>query len=336
MEATETPPVAKKKLWLGFDLGGTKMLSVAFDSDFKEVGRRRRKTKGQEGSKAGLDRILETMHQTLDEALLAPDQLAGIGIGCPGLIDLDRGVILDSANLGWKNVKLQAALEDEFHCPVVVINDVDAGVFGEFRFGAAKGTRSAIGIFPGTGIGGGFVYDGNIVRGRTFSCLEIGHVQVVTQGKLCGCGRTGCLETEASRLAIAAEAAKAAFRGEAPYLLKNAGTDLALIRSGMLADAIKAGDKAVEQIVRRAAGFLGVAAGNVINLLLPDVVILGGGLMEAMSELILEEVEKTMGQRVVPPFAKITKIVAAKLGDDASVRGAAAWIAKQVEERSVK
>ena len=115
--------------------------------------------------------------------------------------------------------------------------------------------------------------------------------------------------------------------------IENAGTDLALIRSGMLADAIKAGDKAVEQIVRRAAGFLGVAVGNIINLLLPDVVILGGGLMEAMPELILEEVEKTAGQRVAPPFVKVSKIVPAKLGDDAGVRGAAAWVAKQVESK---
>ena len=213
-----------------------------------------------------------------------------------------------------------------------MINDVDAGMYGEYRFGAAKGTRSALGVFPGTGIGGGFVYEGKIMRGKTFSCLELGHMQVSPRGRLCGCGRLGCLETEASRLAIAAEAAKAAYRGEAPHLLKVAGTNLGDIRSGQLAEAIKEGDAAVETIVRRAAGFLGTVIGDMVNVLLPDVVVLGGGLMEAMPELILKEAEKAAAIRVVPPFAKSLKIVAAKLGDDAGVRGAAAWVARHVEE----
>jgi glucokinase len=319
--------------WIGFDLGGTKILSVAFDKNFDEVSRRRRKTKGHEGAKAGVERIIETIQQTLQEGALVPEQLAGIGIGCPGLVDLDKGHILDSANLGWKNVKLRDTLEDYFHCPVAVINDVDAGMYGEYRFGAAKGSRSALGVFPGTGIGGGFIYEGKILRGRTFSCLELGHVQVLPRGRLCGCGRVGCLETEASRLAIAAEAAKAAFRGEAPHLLKIAGTNVGEIRSGQLAEAIKAGDAALETIVRRAAGFLGTVIGDLTNVLLPDVVVLGGGLTEAMPDIILKEAEKAAVQRVAPPFVKLLKIVAAKLGDDAGVRGAAAWIAQQVAEK---
>jgi glucokinase len=206
-----------KKAWIGFDLGGTKMLCAAFDPDFEFLARRRRKTKGFEGAKAGLERIIETIHQTLAEAKLDVALLGGIGIGSPGSIDLEKGILLEAANLGWKGVKLREALAKEFDCPVAVVNDVDAGVYGEYRFGAAKSARCAIGVFPGTGIGGGCVYEGRIMRGRQFSCMEIGHILVTTSGRLCGCGRTGCLETEASRLAIAAEAAKAAFRGEAPH-----------------------------------------------------------------------------------------------------------------------
>src|SRR4029079_4737285 len=191
----------------------------------------------------------------------------GIGIGCPGSVDLDKGTILEAANLGWKGGKLRDTLAAAFACPVVVINDVDAGVYGEYRFGAAKNARCAIGVFPGTGIGGGCVYEGRIFRGKQFSCLEIGHMSVTASGRLCGCGRYGCLETEASRLAIAAEAAKAAFRGEAPELLRLAGTDLADIRSGQLAESIKAGDAAIERIVIRAASFLGSAIGDAANLL---------------------------------------------------------------------
>jgi glucokinase len=189
-------------------------------------------------------------------------------------------------------------------------------------------------VFPGTGIGGGCVYEGKIFRGRTASCFEIGHVQVTSRGRLCGCGRYGCLETEASRLAIAAEAAKAAFRGEAPHLHKIAGTDVSEIRSGQLAEAIASGDEAVERIVKRAAGFLGTAVGDLVNLVLPDVVVLGGGLVEAMPELITKAVEAAANDRMMPSFAKSVKIVAAKLGDDAAIRGAAAWVASQVGEKA--
>jgi glucokinase len=311
--------------WVGFDLGGTKMLAAAFSADFRLLGRKRRKTKGAEGAKAGLERICETIRDALAEAEIPEERLAGIGVGCPGNIDLEKGLVIDSANLGWKNFHIRDALEKEFKCPATVLNDVDAGVYGEYRFGAGKGARCLIGVFPGTGIGGGCVYEGQVVRGKNVSCFEIGHMQVNPNGWPCGCGRVGCLETEASRLAISAAAAMAAFRGEAPHLLAAAGTDLANIRSGVLAEAIQAGDTAIERIVERAARLIGRTIGDVVNLLAPDVVVLGGGLVEAMPEIVVEEVEQAARQRAAPPFAKTFKILPAKLGDDAVVRGAAAW-----------
>lgn len=311
--------------WVGFDLGGTKMMAAAFSPEFRLLGRRRRKTKGSEGAKAGLERIVETIRDALEESKVDADKLAGIGVGCPGNIDLDKGVIIDSSNLGWRNFPIREALERAFKCPTVVLNDVDAGVYGEYRFGAGKNARCLVGVFPGTGIGGGCIYEGKVLHGKNVSCFEIGHVQVNPNGLPCGCGRIGCLETEASRLAISAAAAMAAFRGEAPHLLAAAGTDLANIRSGTLADAIKAGDAVIEQIVERAARLIGWAVGDIINLLAPDVVVLGGGLVEAMPDLFVPEVEESARQRAAPPFSKTFKVAAAKLGDDAVVRGAAAW-----------
>ena len=319
------PDGREKQHWVGFDLGGTKMMAAAFNADFRLLGRRRRKTKGAEGAKAGLERIVQTIRDALDESKVDAGSLAGIGVGCPGNIDLEKGIVIDSANLGWKNFQIREALEKEFECPAVVLNDVDAGVYGEYRFGAGKNARCLIGVFPGTGIGGGCIYEGQILRGKNVSCFEIGHVQVNPNGLPCGCGRIGCLETEASRLAISAAAAMAAFRGEAPHLLAAAGTDLENIRSGTLAEAIKSGDTIVERIVERAARLIGAAVGDVVNLLAPDVVVLGGGLVEAMPELLVEEVEAAARERAAPPFAKTFKVVAAKLGDDAVVRGAAAW-----------
>jgi glucokinase len=314
-----------ERCWVGFDLGGTKMMATVFDESFRPIGRKRRKTKGADGARVGMERVLETIHDALREAGRGPDALRGVGIGCPGTVDLERGTIVDSANLGWKNVQVQEILERELRCPAVVLNDVDAGVYGEYRFGAGKNARCMIGVFPGTGIGGGCVYEGNILRGRTLSAFEIGHVQVNPMGAQCGCGRIGCLETEASRLAISAAAAMAAFRGEAPHLYQQAETDLTKIRSGALAAAIKAGDKVIERIVQRAAKLIGQVVGDTINLLAPDVIVLGGGLVEAMPELFVHGVEEAARARAAPPYAKGFKVAVAKLGDDAVVRGTAAW-----------
>lgn len=312
---------------IGFDLGGTKMLAHVFDAEFHSLGRRRKRTKGHEGAKAGVDRIIETIRQAMEEAQVRDINLASIGVGCPGAVDLDKGIIFEAANLGWKNVKIAETLEKEFGCPVVISNDVDAGAYGEYRFGAAQEARSVLGVFPGTGIGGAFIYQGQILRGKTSSCMEIGHMQVTANGKLCGCGRFGCLETEASRLAVSAQVAAAAYRGEAPYVLSVAGTDLANIRSGVLSDAIKSGDKAVDKIIRQAATHLGLAVANVVMLLNPDVVLLGGGLVEALPNLFVDVVGKVANEHLMPTYEDTFKVIAAKLGDDATAMGAAAWAA---------
>lgn len=311
--------------WIGFDLGGTKMLAKVFDADFQALGHDRTKTKGHEGMEAGLGRIVKTIQDALKKSEVDEKQIAGIGIGCPGPLDLDAGVIRSAPNLGWENVPVKDHLEAKFDCPVVMLNDVDAGVYGEYRFGVAKESRTVVGVFPGTGIGGGCVYDGKILRGKTSSCMEIGHVQVAPEGPLCGCGRRGCLEAVASRLVIASRSAAAAYRGQAPHLLKNAGTDLADIRSGALAASIAAGDATVERIVREAARHIGRAVAGVVHLLAPDKVVLGGGLVEAMTELFVHEVGGAARRRVLPAFADSFEVVAAKLGDDAGVIGAAAW-----------
>ncbi len=314
--------------WVGFDLGGTKMLAKVYDSQFEVVGSQRKRTKGHGGHEAGLERIMKTIHKALQDAEVEPDQLGGIGIGFPGPIDMENGTLLEAVNLGWEKMPLKDSLEREFGCGAAIANDVDVGVFAEYRFGSARSAHCVVGVFPGTGIGGGCVYDGKILRGKCSTCMEVGHLQVNPRGQLCGCGRYGCLETEASRLAIAAEAAKAVYRGEAPHLSDAAGVSLRDIRSAALAESIKAGDKAVEQIVRRAAEMIGVAVANVINVMLPDVVVLGGGLVEAMPDIIVETVESVARETAMPPYADLFKVVAAKLGDDSTVLGAAAWAAE--------
>jgi glucokinase len=320
---------SKRRFWLGFDLGGTKMMAAVFDGDCRLLASARAKTKGVEGAAPVLKRIKSTIEEALKAAKISPRDLAGIGVGAPGPLDLDRGIILHAPNLGWHNVRLKDALERAFKCPAIVANDVDAGTYAEFRFGAARGARCVLGVFPGTGIGGSCISQGRILRGRKASAMEIGHIEVDPGGRLCGCGHRGCLETVASRLAIAAEAAAAVHRGEAPVLARLAGTDLAGIKSGTLAKAIRAGDEAVESIVRHAAHRLGRAVGSVVNLLAPDVVVLGGGLVQAMPALWLKETRRGILDRALKDFLPDLRITAAKLGDDATVMGAAALAADE-------
>jgi glucokinase len=297
-----------RSYWLGFDLGGTKMMAAVFNRDFKVVALARAGTKGVEGVREVLARIQATIADALREAGLDASRLGGIGVGCPGPLDLDRGVILQAPNLSWHNVPLRTALEKKFKCPTVIANDVDAGTYGEYRFGAGRGGRC-------------------VIRGRTGSCMEIGHLRVEPEGRLCGCGRRGCLESVASRLAISAEAAAAVYRGEAPALQQLAGTDLAQIKSGTLAKSIRGGDTAIESIVRSAARHVGMAVADVVNLLAPDIVVLGGGLVEALPAIVLGEARTAICGQAMKAFTKGLKIVAAELGDNATATGAAALAA---------
>lgn len=324
----------KSGYWAGFDLGGTKMLAKIFDAQYKTLGKKRRKTKGHAGVEQGLDRMIQTIYQALEEAGLTSAELAGIGVGCPGPLDLEQGIIFEAPNLGWYNAPVKQVLEKEFGCPVILCNDVDAGVFGEYRFGAAREASSTLGIFPGTGIGGGAVYRGQLIQGSKSSCMEIGHMKVLPEGPQCGCGQYGCLEVLASRLAIASAAAQAAYRGDAPKLRSLAGTDLSDIRSGTLAAAIKGGDESIRKIILRAAEYIGIAAGNMVHTFSPEVIVLGGGLVEAMPDLFVEAVSEATQHNVMPTFKDSFKVVAAQLGDDSSVMGVAAWAQKVIQEQS--
>lgn len=332
-EKVTTSEKDENTYWAGFDLGGTKMLAKVFDDSFETLGHERKKTKGFEGAESGVKRIIKALKEALDESQVSSDQLKGIGIGSPGPLDLKKGIILEAPNLQWHNVPIKDQLEQEFGCPVVLVNDVDVGVYGESQFGAGKGSRCVLGIFPGTGVGGGCVYDGRIIQGAKSSCMELGHIPVLPGGPRCGCGLIGCLESVASRLAIAGQAAQAAYRGQAPALREAVGTDVAKIRSGVLASAIENGDKAIEQIVKQAATYIGHAAGGLIHLLSPDTIILGGGLVEAMPDLFVKAVEKAARDQVLPSFKETFKVKPAKLGDDATVLGAAAWCREQVEKK---
>ncbi len=172
------------------------MLCVVLDAQFQVVARNRKKSKGAEGVSVGLERIAELIEETLAENRIDKSQIAGIGVGCPGPIDWAKGVVTVAVNLGWRDVPIGNFLSQRFSCSVEVLNDVDAGVFGEYSFGAALGAYSTVGIFPGTGIGGGCVYDGKILRGRRLTVMEIGHMKISSSNRHSGVAMKGTLEAE--------------------------------------------------------------------------------------------------------------------------------------------
>lgn len=323
----------KQQHWIGFDLGGTKMLAVVFDHEFKPVGRARKKTKGREGMEFGLKRINSVIHEAMEDANVDRDQVRGLGIGCPGPLDLKRKMIRTAPNLGWNDVPIGESIEKEFGFPVTVANDVDSGVFGEYKFGAGQGARCLFGIFPGTGIGGGCVYEGKLFRGANCTCMEIGHIPMVPGGPLDGAGNAGTLEAVASRLSIAGAAAQACYRGQAPHLLDKSGTDLADIRSGALAMSVEKGDQAVVDIIDNACNHLALSVVTIVHLLAPDVIVFGGGLIEAMGKRMLPRIESLARDRVLSSYRDVFTITEAKLGDDAGVMGAAALARQAVGDR---
>ncbi len=331
MSTVKTVAISARTHWIGVDLGGTKILAVVYNDQFQPIGRARKKTKAREGVEAGLKRVRDVIDEAMKGAQIVPSQVKGLGIGVPGPLDYEKRIVRVAPNLGWKNVPIAEYLERHFDFPVVLNNDVDAGVFGEYRFGAGENARCLVGIFPGTGIGGGCVYEGRLLRGTNWSCMEIGHIPLVPAGPLDGAGNPGSLEGMASRLAISGLAAQAAFRGQAPNLLDIAGTDLASIRSGQIAAAIKKGDKSVEDIVDQACYYLAMGVVTVVHLLGPNVIVFGGGLVEELGDLMLPQIEKIARKRILPSLRDVFKICPAKLGDDAGVRGAAALAQQALE-----
>jgi glucokinase len=323
-----------KQCYIGFDLGGTKMRVLVVDTNLKILSVAKKNTKAEKGPDEGIQRICKCMEEALADANRSPENLLGIGFGLPGILDIRKGVILRLINVGWTDVPIADIFSKEYGVPVAIDNDVNAGTYGEFRLGAGKGQDHLVGIFPGTGIGGGIVAGGRIHHGVGGPVAEIGHIVFDPKGPLCNCGARGCYEVYAGRTAIAARAARAAAMGQAPALLAKVGSDITRIRSGVLADSIAEGDRVVEDIVREAAQIIGHLACAMVVTLAPGMIVLGGGLVEAMESIYLTECRKVMDAHPLVGMVRKVKLVAAKLGDDAVALGGACLARDRVQEQA--
>jgi len=315
---------SKRKYTIGIDIGGTKILVALLNNDFKIVSEIKNKTKPEKGLDFFLKTIAEGVAYVLRDAHISLKDVLAAGAGCPGFINPQSGVIATSPNIPFlKGVPLGRRIAERIGRPVTIANDVQTGLYGEHQFGAAKGYRDVVGIFMGTGVGGALILDNRLYRGAFGSAGEIGHMQVDPFGPLCGCGHRGCLEAFTGRLAISAEAAVAVARQKAPHLAQETGSDIRQIKSGALARAIKAGDRSIEELLRQKARLIGSAMASLVHIINPEIIILGGGVVEALPGLIVREAEHAMREQAIPAIARPVKVLASRLKDDSIVMGAA-------------
>jgi glucokinase len=315
---------AKAEYVVGVDLGGTKILSGVFSHSLESLSTAKVSTKSQRGVESVIERIARCVQDSVDEADLTLKEVAGIGIGAPGAVDFDAGTVIFAPNMeGWKDVPLKKALEKQLDVPVFVENDCNISALGVYVAELKSRPRSMVGIFVGTGIGGGLILNGELFSGFGHTAGEIGHMVIEVNGPKCGCGNKGCFEALASRTAIFQQIKAGIKDGQKTVLTDSLGNNLDDLRSGDLRKAIRRGDKFVDRIVDGAAEYIGIATANLVNILNPEVVVLGGGVIEALADEMMGVIVETAQDYAMAGAMKGVEIIASRLGDNAGITGGA-------------
>jgi glucokinase len=301
--------------FLGIDIGGTNLKAAIVSSQgavaaFDVVS----------WSAGGPDEAVPLIAAQRDRLVASadPGDLLGSGCGCAGLVDRDRGTVHASPNLpAWRDVQLARVLEDALGLPVVVENDANAAAYAEYLVGAARGASNVVMLTLGTGLGGGIVLGGEIYRGSHGSAGEIGHMAVSLEGPACPCGSTGCIERLVNAESIVRRAASLLDQGR-PSSLRGRGS----LTAKDVGDAARASDPLAAEAVGDAGRILGVGLANIVQVLDPDVIVIGGGIAE-IGEPLLGPARAELRSRVASYHASTARIVPAELGEVAGVVGAA-------------
>lgn len=312
-----------KRAAIGVDIGGTNVKLGLVDPSGKVIFRESFPTHQPQGKKGLLQTIVGHVRELARLSAERDHRVVGIGIGAPGAVDVERGFVYFFPNIpGWKDTPLKNILERRFGLPVAVDNDANAMAYGEFRFGAGRGSKTIVALTLGTGIGGGLVIDGKLFHGPHFSAVEIGHIVLNENGPLCACGNHGCLETYVGSGYFVQEALR--------RLKKNPGGILAGdLRKGKeltplaVAQAARRGDDLSKEMWSQTGAHLGNALAGLANLLNPEKFILGGGIAQN-GDLLFKPVIAALNKKAFPIAASSVKVVPAALGVDAGLIGAAA------------
>ena len=303
---------------IGADLGGTKLLVGAVDSEQHVLHRGQEPSHGRTG-----EQVLETLESEVLQALETRPEAVAVGVGIPATIDHGRGIAISAVNLPIVNVPIRDRLRERISLPVYVDNDANTAALAEYLYGAGTGTRNMIMLTIGTGIGGGLILEGKVYRGSIGAGAELGHLPIDLDGPPCqgNCPNRGCIETFASGTALARDGREAAARAPDSALGRLAASGEEISGRAVTAAAI-AGDEVACDLVSRAGRRLGVALSGYANIFDPDLIVIGGG-VSAVGDLMLDPAREELRSRALPPMNQ-TPVVVAKLGADAGMIGAAA------------
>lgn len=311
-----------KKYSIGIDLGGTKILIALVNRETGEVfAYVKKKTKKDKGPKNIIKKMLDGIEELLEESGVSKDEISSIGVGAAGQVDRVNGILIGAPNLDCYDLNIKQYIEEHFNIPVFLGNDVEIAAIGEMKFGAAKDYDDFVCVFVGTGVGSSIVKKGSIIYGATGTAGEIGHVIVDLNGRPCACGAHGCLEAYASRSAIERRIEGALRKGRKSCILDYLEGGKS-ITSGMIQKAIERDDELVIQCVTEAAEYLSGGLASVINFVNPKLIVLGGGLIEAVDFFYQKTIKKARAKSLPVPAEKI-EFKKANLGDFSGVIGAA-------------
>ncbi len=318
--------------FIGIDMGGTNLRAGIVEVETGSViALQSIPTLAREGHDAVMERIAGLIHSLIESAGVPRSDIHGVGIGVPGVLDIERGVVLFLPNLlgNWPNVPLSATVAARTGLPVVLLNDVRAITYGEYKFGAGRGVDTMACFAIGTGIGGGLVVNGQLHLGIGGTGGELGHQTIDLNGPVCGCGNRGCLEAFASGPAIAAMGVKAVVQGLTTNIGELASYDLNKITPDLICEAARQGDAVAKEIYDRAGNYIGIAISNVLVCVGPRKVVLAGG-VAAAGDLLFEPIRRTVKERVTVMPADRVEIVRASLEGNAGVIGVALWAAQRL------
>ncbi|MBX3132569.1 MAG: ROK family protein [Gemmatimonadaceae bacterium] len=326
-------PLPSDRYIIGVDLGGTNVVVGALSADGgRQFAMNATPTRADLGADAVVQRIAELTERVIAETMAATgaarEHILGVGIGSPGPLDRERGVVIFTPNLGWRDFPLRQRIVDAVHLPATLDNDANCATLGEWWLGAAKGARHVVGLTIGTGIGGGLILDGRLYHGVSDVAGEVGHTTIDSTGRRCGCGNYGCLEAYASGPAIAERAREALAGGEPSTMPAMVGGDLSRLTAALVYDAAKQGDRLALEVVRETARLLGAGVANLLNIFNPDVVVLAGGVTQA-GDALFEPMRAEVRRRAFKPAVEACRIVPGALQGNAGVVGAVATFAQQ-------
>ncbi len=307
------------------DIGGTKILGAIFDEKDEIIYRLKKKTKQSGDDSANVEKvIISVVEEMIEAAGIDKKKINAIAAGAPGVINQETGVVLFSPNLPWRNYNIKKSIEEKTGIKFYIGNDVNVGVLGEYYYGAARGYKNVVGFFVGTGMGGGLILDGRLFTGNQFKGAEYGHMILDPEGPLCNCGQRGCLEAFSSKKGMSAYIVQQVTRGRSSMLGDK--IENGVFKSKMLKKALAAEDAVAVEAVDRACHYLAVATGNMINTISPDVVVYGGGVIEAVGDIFLEKILKEVDRYCMPSIRDTVELKVAALGDDSILYGALSMI----------